>query len=179
MLTLDYDDRQLQKLFADMEVSKREKALRGAFRRVANSTRKVAVSNLQQTDINNASALASGVRAIVYKRKTGFRVTIAPKKANRQGKGERSMHLNRQGLKKPVLLWAERGTVYRKTKSRVRVKGAYGKWYTTGLGRGAMSRTRYEFMKRTARQVDGKNTAILHDEIRKSIARTAKKYGCK
>lgn len=176
MATLKYDDTQLRRLFADMEPDKRLKALKGGFRRVSNHVRKVALNNLRGKGINHADELGCGIRAIVFKRKAGFRVTIGSKKANKQGKGERGMHLNRQGLKKPVLIWAEQGTKRRDAKSRVRVKGPKG-WFYTRYNRGLMPR--YKFMEETRIQTEANTTEMLHTEVKKSITRVAKKYGCK
>ena len=102
-----YDDTQLQKLFTEMDVKHRKRALKGAFRREANQVRRTAINNLRSSLHSNRD-LEKGIRAIVFKKAAGFRVTIGTKKANRKtGKGDKGMHINRQGLKKPVLIWAE------------------------------------------------------------------------
>lgn len=172
-----YDDSNLRKLFADMEPSQRKKALKGAFRREANRIRKVAVNNLRATGINHAQELSRGIRAVVFKRDAGFRVTAASRKSNKQGKGERGMHKNRYGLKKPVLAWAETGTRWRMVKStrahKVKIKG---RWVTVGKHRGFMRR--YGFIKQTKAQVEGTVTESLRKEIADSVIKTAKKYGC-
>ena len=80
-----YDDANLQRLFAAMDTQKRLKALKGAFRRQANLVRKTAINNLRGS-IRSDKDLERGVRAIVFKRKAGFRVTVGTKKAGRSGK---------------------------------------------------------------------------------------------
>lgn len=173
MADLQYDDTQLQKLFTDMDVKHRQKALKGAFRREAGLVRKTAINNLRSSLQSNRD-LEKGIRAIVFKKAAGFRVTIGTKKANRKtGKGEKGMHLNRQGLKKPVLIWAEGGTEQRRTKTKTRIFVRERKGHNTGRMK------RYAFMRQTKQDVADKVTADLHNEIEKSVIKTAKKYGCK
>lgn len=171
--TIQYDDEDLQRLFAEMDIKKRLKALKGAFRRGANRVRKTALNNLRGS-IRTDKDLERGVRAVVFKRKAGFRVTIGTKKAGKTGK-EYGFHINRRGLKKPVLIWAEAGTKWRRTKSKQRFK-ANGKWRTAGTHRGFMKR--YGFMQKTAADVRDSVTDNLHNEVINSVRKVAKKYGC-
>lgn len=168
-----YDDTQLQKLFAEMDVKHRKRALKGAFRREANQVRRTAINNLRSSLHSNRD-LEKGIRAIVFKKAAGFRVTIGTKKANRKtGKGEKGMHINRQGLKKPVLIWAEGGTEQRKTKTKTRVFVRKRRGHNTGRMK------RYGFMRKTQTDVRDKVTADLRNEIVESVTKTANKYGCK
>ena len=113
--SIDYNDENLQRLFAELEPKRRLQAIKGGFRREANQVRKTAINNLR-SGIQSNKDLEKGVRAIVFKRKAGFRVTVGTKRAGKNGKGEAGFHTNRQGLKKPILIWAEEGTKNRKTK---------------------------------------------------------------
>lgn len=168
-----YDDTQLQKLFTEMDVKHRKRALKGAFRREANQVRRTAINNLRSSLHSNRD-LEKGIRAIVFKKAAGFRVTIGTKKANRKtGKGEKGMHINRQGLKKPVLIWAEGGTEQRKTKTKTRVFVRERRGHSTGRMK------RYGFMRKTQTDVRDKVTADLRNEIVESVTKTANKYGCK
>ena len=168
-----YDDTQLQKLFTEMDVKHRKRALKGAFRREANQVRRTAINNLRSSLHSNRD-LEKGIRAIVFKKAAGFRVTIGTKKANRKtGKGEKGMHINRQGLKKPVLIWAEGGTEQRKTKTKTRVFVRERRCHNTGRMK------RYGFMRKTQTDVRDKVTADLRNEIVESVTKTANKYGCK
>ena len=168
-----YDDTQLQKLFTEMDVKHRKRALKGAFRREANQVRRTAINNLRSSLHSNRD-LEKGIRAIVFKKAAGFRVTIGTKKANRKtGKGEKGMHINRQGLKKPVLIWAEGGTEQRKTKTKTRVFVRERRGHKTGRMK------RYGFMRKTQTDVRDKVTADLRNEIVESVTKTANKYGCK
>lgn len=172
---IDYDDRNLQRLFADMEPKRRLQAIKGGFRKEANLVRKTAINNLRNS-IRTDKDLEKGVRAIVFKRKAGFRVTVGTKKANKSGKGEAGFHTNRQGLKKTVLIWAEEGTDERRTKpkqgtrrraSRLRASHPTGRM------------KRYGFMAQTLRSVRDTVTDNVHKMVTENIEKIAKKYGCK
>lgn len=168
-----YEDRNLQRLFEALSEKQRVRALRGAFRREANRVRKVAVINMRQS-IHGDRELDRGVRAIVWKHKAGFRVTIGTKRANRKGKGEAGYYISRKrrgkpgATGKPVLLWAEAGTDNRYTRVFI---GRRKKHFT-----GRMKA--YGFMYKTRQQVAGSVTENLRKEITDNIKRTAKRYGC-
>ena len=93
--SIDYDDRDLQRLFAELEPKRRVQALKGGFRREANQVRKTAINNLRSS-INSSKDLEKGVRAIVFKRKAGFRVTVGTKRANKPT-GKREPDITRTG----------------------------------------------------------------------------------
>lgn len=177
MCAVSYDDSRLRRLYAGLEPKNRARVFKGAFRRVGNHVRKVAKGNLLGAGINNAEKVSAGIRVVVFKREAGFRVTTASRKANRNGKGERGMHLNRRNLKKPVLAWAEAGTARRKSRRRIRFRAKNGRWYTSSRDRGRMPR--YGFMARTRLQVRDSATDMVHGEIIKKVEQIAKKYGCK
>lgn len=169
---LEYVDRNLQQLFAEMEPKRRLQAIKGAFRKSANRVRRIAVNNLRSSVQSNKD-LEKGIRSIVFREKAGFRVTIGTRKANRAGKGEVGFHTNRQGLKKPILIWAEEGTKLRRTKSNgkrraLRLRSAH----STGRMR------RYGFLAKTLESVRYTVTADLHKEVINNVHRVSKKYGC-
>lgn len=173
--TLDYDDDNLQRLFAEMEPKRRLQAIKGGFRKEANQVRKTAVNNLRGS-IRSDRDLERGIRALVFKRKAGFRVTIGTKKAGRNGKGEAGFHLNRQGVKKPVLIWAEEGTKERYTKSKAGTRRRAAR-LRAAHRTGRMKR--YGFMAKTLRDVRGKVTDDIHRMVIENVEKTASKYGCK
>ncbi|MCM1022413.1 MAG: hypothetical protein NC403_09450 [Muribaculaceae bacterium] len=170
MSEIQYDDRELQRLFAELDERHRLRALKGAFRREANQVRKTAINNLRGS-IRSDRDLERGIRAIVFKRKAGFRVTIGTKKAGKSGK-EYGFHTNRRGLKKPVLIWAEAGTEKRYTKTKTKIFRRLRKGHYTGRMK------RYGFMRQTLQQVRESVTEGLHNEIVNNITKVAKKYGC-
>lgn len=171
--TIDYDDRHLQQLFAEMEPKRRLQAIKGGFRREANQVRKTAINNLRN-NVRSDKDLEKGVRAIVFKRKAGFRVTIGTKRANKKGNGEAGFHKNRQGVKKPVLIWAEAGTADRKTKSS---GGKRADRRRAAHRTGSMKR--YGFMEQTLNGVRDTVTANIHSMVTDNVEKVAKKYGCK
>ena len=172
--TVEYDDGNLQRLFAELEPKRRAQALRGGFRKAANNVRKKAVANLRSSSIRTDKDLEKGIRSSVFKRKAGFKVTIGTKKAGKNGKGESGMHLNRRGLKKPVLIWAEMGTAQRTTKSS---GGRRAARYRSAHNTGRMPR--YGFMEKTRDQVRDTVTEDTHRQVAENVLRIAKKYGCK
>lgn len=177
MAVMRYDDSNLRKLFAAMTPEQRLKALKGAFRRDATHVRRVAVNNLRSS-LHGDAQLEKGIRAIVFKRKAGFRVTIGTKRANKKGKGERGYYISRSrrgkpgATGKPVLIWAEEGTDSRRTKSKTRVFTRLRKGHSTGRMK------RYGFMRKTLSEVQDGVTVSLQNEIIDNVQKTAKKYGC-
>ncbi len=175
--TIEYDDGNLQRLFAEMEPEKRLKAIKGAFRREARKVRETAVRNLHKS-IAGDEQMGRGIRAIVFKRKAGFRVTIGTKKADKNGKSGYGYYLSRRLRKKagakpkPVLIWAEAGTKWRRTKTKTRVFTRKRIGHSTGYMK------RYGFMQKTLAQVRDSVTDGLHKEVIDSITKTAQKYGC-
>lgn len=167
-----YEDANLQRLFAEMDAKQRLKALKGAFRKEANRVRKTALNNLRgsiRTDRN----MEAGVRALVFKSTAGFRVTIGTKKSTKSGGKDYGFHTNRQGLKKPILIWAEDGTKDRHTKTKTRIFTRARKGHATG------SMKRYGFMRKTQAEVKDSVTDNLQKELINNVKKVAEKYGCK
>lgn len=169
--SIDYNDEKLQRLFAELEPKRRLQALKGGFRREANQVRKTAINNLRSS-IRSDKDLEKGVRSVVFKRKAGFRVTIGTKRG-KNGKGEAGFHTNRQGLKKPVLIWAEQGTAERKTKSNGG-KRALRKRSAHRTGR----MKRYGFMLQTLNSVRNTVTENIRKMVAENVEKVANKYGC-
>ena len=176
---LQYDDSNLQKLFAELEPKRRVQALKGGFRKLANKVRKKAVDNLRES-IHTDENLEKGVRAIVFKRKAGFRVTVGSKKktkkADKSGENDADKPTKQKSEDKThVLIWAEDGTVWRKSKKSTRYRVG-GNW-RRGSIRGRMPR--YGFMAKTQSEVRDTVTDDMHRMVAESVERIAKKYGCK
>ncbi len=173
--SIDYDDKNLQRLFAELEPKRRLQAIKGGFRREANQVRKTAINNLRSS-IQSNKDLEKGVRAIVFKRKAGFRVTVGTKRAGKNGKGEAGFHTNRQGLKKPVLIWAEEGTAERKTKPK---QGTRRRAARLRASHRTGRMKRYGFMAQTLTSVRDTVTANIQKMVTENVEQVAKKYGCK
>ena len=85
----------------------------------------IARQRLMSSGIAHASKLKKGIRLRVYPRGGGFMITVKPH-------GKQGYHVNRFGLEKPVLMWAEEGTKERMIrhlmsdgKHVVRIEGRY------------------------------------------------------
>ena len=117
--TLEYNDSQLRELYAQMDEKQRSKAMKGAFRSTANLLKRSAISHLRGS-IKSSREMEKGVRALVFKRKLGFRVTVGTVLKKSKDKThyttKKGFYLNHQGLEKPVLIWAEDGTKERRLK---------------------------------------------------------------
>lgn len=165
-VAMEYDDEQLQRMFAELDPKRRNQALRGAFRMEANKLRKAAVSSLR-SKMNSNADLEKGVRALVFKQQLGFRVTVGTvnRKSRRTGDIQtKGYHKNRFGLEKPVLIWAEDGTAQRRAKNR------------KGANRGRMPR--YGFIVEARNQVEPTVTKDIQENLRAYTVKVAKKYGC-
>ena len=181
--TLEYDDTQLRQLFAEMDEKQRAKAMKGAFRSTANLLRRTAVANLR-SDLHSGKDLEKGVRALVFKQKLGFRVTVGTvlrkSKDRTRIVAKKGFHLNRAGLEKPVLIWAEDGTKERRLKGSRgshRTKTGFRKRYLfNGAFRGRMPA--YQFIVKANQQVGPQINQTLQESFRASVEKTAKKYGC-
>lgn len=180
---LEYDDSQLQKMFAELDEKAQAKALKGAFRATANLLKRSAIQNLRSS-IRSDRDLEKGVRALVFKKRLGFRVTVGTVLRKSKDKThyttKKGFHLNRQGLEKPVLIWAEDGTKERRLKGSRgshRTKRGFRKRYLfNGAYRGRMRA--YEFIVKAKQQTGPQITQTMQENLRKSVEKTAKKYGC-
>lgn len=152
---ITYDDTELQRLFSALSVKQREKVFKSAFSRQASKVRRIAVSALKSSGLHNVAALSKGIRTEVARKSVGFRVTAKPAK-------KKGYHRNRQGRLKPVLLWAELGTVDREKRK-------------TGAATGHMKA--YGFMAQ-AKASCGSVQEELRGQIERSIITTARRYGC-
>jgi hypothetical protein len=173
--SIDYNDENLQRLFAELEPKRRLQAIKGGFRREANQVRKTAINNLRSS-IQSNKDLEKGVRTVLFKRKAGFRVTVGTKRAGKNGKGEAGFHTNRQGLKKPILIWAEEGTEERKTKPKQGTRRRAARLRTSHRT-GRMKR--YGFMAQTLRSVRDTVTNNIHEMVTDNVKKVAEKYGCR
>lgn len=168
---LIYDDRNLRALLEELQYERRRASFRRAFRRTGNALKRAAIANLRQK-INSSPDLEKGIRVVVYKKVAGFKVSVVPKKANKKtGKGGKGYHTNRQGLQKPVLLWAEAGTKPRYTGRKTFLGRRNGRYTGRMPEMGFLGAARDSM----AASLEG----MLREEIVKSITDMAKRYGCK
>lgn len=135
-------------VLSSLDLKEQRKALRGAMRREGNRLKKVAASNLAATGIGQGTRrpLSKGITVRVYPERygAGFMVSVKPNR-------KKGYHVNRQGLEKPVLMWAEEGTKRRKTRSQSRFYVRKRRGHDTGRMK------RYPFIERTE---DGQVTTV-------------------
>lgn len=182
---IEYDDTNLQRLFAELEPKQRVKALKSGFRKEAQNVRKTAVNNLRSTGINDAADLSKGIRAVVFQRTAGFRVTIGTQRSQKyvnkktgavKIKKAVGFHTNRKGMDKPILIWAEAGTELRQTKSS---RGRSRMFTARKRGSHSTGRMkRYGFMEQTLNDVRGSVTNDVHELVMENVKTISRKYGC-
>jgi hypothetical protein len=137
----------------------------------------------------NKSDWDKGIRSHIYSKGGGFMITVKAHRANLKGQGEKSMHQNRKGFKKPVLMWAEEGTKPRQRGGKkVRVKhGIYGThrsgktryWTETirkdGISTGQMGA--YGFLDRATPEMFQTVERDLGAEVGIAVEKVARKCG--
>ena len=142
------------------QMSRRElrKALKSGYRKANNEALKIARQKLGETSLHvmgNTRDWQRGVRGYIYSRGGGFMVTV-------KGRGKKSMHVNRRGKEKPVLMWAEEGTKPRKRRH----------------GGGSTGHMRvYNFMRDSEAAMFRKVEEVLAPELEKAVYRAAQKAG--
>ena len=191
----EYTGREWQDLLRQMDGKEIKKSLRSAVRAEARKAQKIAQSHLETSGLQvqgNTADWKKGIRTYIYNpnKATGFMVTVKARAASRKtGKGEKSMHQNRKGFKKPVLMWAEEGTIARKrggkrvkadnahntAKAQGRIGGAWQYIRRGGIPTGRMRP--YRFLERAAPEMYQAVEAGLTPEIGKAVENVARKCG--
>lgn len=101
--------------FRALDMKEQRRAARAAVAKEARAALREAKAAVTRSGLGKGASrpVSSGLRIRVYPPRygLGFIVTAKPRK----GKG---FHLNRQGLEKPVLMWAAEGTKRRYTRQR-------------------------------------------------------------
>lgn len=170
----DYTGKEWTELLKSLTPRQIRNSIRNAYRREANDIRKIAVQKLRSSGLKvrgNSSDWEKGIRAYVYSRGGGFMVTVKARGVNRQGRGEKGMHKNRAGLKKPVLMWAEEGTTVRKTKSKTKIFVRKRKGHDTGV------MPAYGFLESAAPEMYRRAETGLAPEIEAAVNKAARKAG--
>lgn len=191
----EYTGSEWQYLLKQMDGKEIKKSLRSAIRAEAKKAQKIAQDKLAATDLQvqgNTADWKKGIRTYIYNpnKATGFMVTVKARAVNRKtGKGEKSMHQNRKGFKKPVLMWAEEGTQPRKrggkrvkandahntAKAQGRIGGAWHYIRKNGIKTGRMKP--YRFLEQATPEMFQAVEAGLTPEIGKAVENVARKCG--
>lgn len=167
-------------IYNALDPKAQRKAMKSAMRREANAVKKQAQQNVQASKLGKGTSqdVTKGIFARTYPDRygAGFMVSVNPH-------GRKGIHTNRQGLQKPILMWAETGTGERHVGKR---KGSYRKFSSivgratkrynrSGHSTGRMPR--YGFMEKTEREcADGVETRLF-DSFQKNIEKAARKNG--
>lgn len=170
----DYKGKEWTELSRLLTPRQLRNSVKRAYRREANKACKIAVQKLRVSGLDvkgNRSDLEKGIRPFIYPRGGGFLVTVKARGANRQGKGEKGMHTNRTGKRKPILMWAEEGTDFRKTKSRTKIFARKRKGHSTGRMPG------YGFLERATPEMYRSVETGLFPEVQAAVNKTAQKAG--
>jgi len=113
--SIEYTGKEWNELLKGFSQKQLRNTLKRSYRKVGQSARKVAVAKLHASGLSvkgNQSDWDKGIRLHIYSKGGGFLITVK----ERHGKQEKSMHTNRKGFKKPILMWAEDGTEMRYAK---------------------------------------------------------------
>lgn len=162
----DYTAAEWTELARQLDAKKLKGALRSAYRVEAGKALKIARKAVSQSGLQvqgNPSDLNKGVRPYIYSRGGGFMVTVKPQRGK---KADKSMHRNRYGKLKPVLMWAEDGTKRRATKGKGNRKA-----HNTG------NMPDYRFMQRAEPDMYRSVEAGLLPQVEKKVVRAAEKAG--
>ena len=168
-------------IYKALDMKDQRKAMRSAMRREGNRIKKEAVANLSSSGIGSGTkrSLSSGIYVRTYPDRYGLGFMVSVKPHGRR----KGIHLNRQGLEKPVLMWAEDGTRLRHVGRRIssfmgksRFTGKKVRQYLRGgASRGKMGR--YGFLAKTEAQVEGTTESNLFSALQKNVERAAMRQG--
>lgn len=162
----DYNGEEWKALLREFTPRQMRNSIKSAYRGVASKARKIALSKLQSSGLKSrgASDFKKGIRQVIYSRGGGFLITV-------KGYKGKSMHKNRRGELKPVLMWAEGGTASRTTRSRSKFFVRLRKGHSTG------SMPKYGFMEEAEPTMTGIVEKELRNELVKAVNKTAAKCG--
>lgn len=193
-------ERPFNDVFQALDLKAQRKAMRSAMRREGKRLKAEAANNIQTSKLTapgktwktgkrkrqyggNAGDLKKGIRTRVYPERygTGFLLTVKPH--GRSGRDPRIMHVNRQGKMKPILMWAEDGTRYRKVGNRKssffsksRFTGRAIRNYIRG-GHSTGRMRRYGFIRKTDGQAERTVEENLFKDFQENLDRAARKKG--
>ncbi len=160
--TRNYRPVELQRLAGLLTTKQLRQALRGSYRTVGRAVLPVARAELQAAAIYpsaGASDWTKGVRQYNYSKGGGFLVTV-------KGSRGKSMHRNRFGQLKPVLMWAEEGTAERSTR---------GGWRRRAHATGRMPRL--GFLEKAAPEMYSRAEREMLPAVERAVERVARKAG--
>ena len=188
----DYTGEEWTQLAKELTPRQMRNALKRSYRAEAKKALGIARRHLHASGMQVKGSQADwdkGIRSHIYSKGGGFMLTVKARRANHSGKGEKSMHQNRKGFKKPVLMWAEEGTIARKrggkrvkadnahntAKAQGRIGGAWQYIRKGGIKTGRMKP--YRFLERATPEMFQAVEAGLTPEVGRAVENVARKCG--
>lgn len=191
----DYIGKEWAQLAKELTPKQMRNALKRSYRAEAKKALSMARKQLRISGLRvkgNKADWDKGIRSHIYSKGGGFMLTVKARKVNSKGKGEKSMHQNRKGFKKPVLMWAEDGTDRRTSKYsswRYESSGNWKHWARhgasykprkrrvgiNGVNRGSMPA--YGFLERATPEMFQTVETDLGVEVSAAVGKVAKKCG--
>lgn len=117
----DYDADEWTALWKSLQPREVRNLSKRAYRRVAKEVRKIALRELSAAGIEVRGRQGDwnkALRAHIYSLGGGFLITS-------RFRGKKGFHINRQGLEKPILYWADHGTKERYHRTRGKTMKAH------------------------------------------------------
>ena len=191
-MTDQNDGKDLATLAKELTPRQLRNALKRSYRAEAKKVLGIARRHLHASKLKvkgNKSDWDKGIRSHIYSRGGGFLITVKAHRSNLKGEGEKSMHENRKGFKKPILMWAEEGTNYRQRGGKkVRVKhGIYGthrsgktRYWTETIRKNGIPTKRmpaYRFLDKATPEMNSTVETDLGKEVGVAVDKVAKKCG--
>lgn len=169
-----------KQVYALLDRKEQQKAMRGAMRKEANRLKRTAATALKSSGIGRGTSepLDKGVYTRVFPDRYGLGFMVSVKPFRRKG-----VHRNRQGKEKPVLMWAEDGTRFRRIGRKIssfKGKSRFSMRNIRHYARGGASRGRmkpYNFLKRTEQTEANQVGENLYSALENNINRIAQKKG--
>jgi len=191
-MTDQNDGKDLATLAKELTPRQLRNALKRSYRAEAKKVLGIARRHLHASKLKvkgNKSDWDKGIRSHIYSKGGGFLITVKAHRSNLKGEGEKSMHENRKGFKKPILMWAEEGTNYRQRGGKkVRVKhGIYGthrsgktRYWTETIRKNGIPTKRmpaYRFLDKATPEMNSTVETDLGKEVGVAVEKVAKKCG--
>lgn len=191
-MTDQNDGKDLATLAKELTPRQLRNALKRSYRAEAKKVLGIARRHLHASKLKvkgNKSDWDKGIRSHIYSKGGGFLITVKAHRSTLKGEGEKSMHENRKGFKKPILMWAEEGTNYRQRGGKkVRVKhGIYGthrsgktRYWTETIRKNGIPTKRmpaYRFLDKATPEMNSTVEVDLGKEVGVAVDKVAKKCG--
>jgi hypothetical protein len=191
-MTDQNDGKDLATLAKELTPRQLRNALKRSYRAEAKKVLGIARRHLHASKLKvkgNKSDWDKGIRSHIYSKGGGFLITVKAHRSTLKGEGEKSMHENRKGFKKPILMWAEEGTNYRQRGGKkVRVKhGIYGthrsgktRYWTETIRKNGIPTKRmpaYRFLDKATPEMNSTVETDLGKEVGVAVDKVAKKCG--